>query len=479
MVDGVKILMLRGEKGESGTSGDYAGLTNKPRINGIELNGNKTASGLGLMTQTDAEAQRDAIAQFETNVQADVADMQTDIDSFKDSVNETIDGMQSDLDILGARTQTYDITDNIYVSGSKSPRVGSLSIKASKTGNVVSFTSIWYLNASSVSADCQIYRQYAPKKAMDFPVINNDTNECVGWAYFDGTDDLTNNEVTISLQLASAYASQSMSVMLDATYVCDDVEKYYESNPNAIVIQDGSVTTSKLAGGAVTYAKVNSDFRNIIPFLDYTDEYSSGSYDLDDFDRQGNWCFNGVTVTNAPNGCSGTNFSLTVINAVSAFGSWQIVFCEDGKRFERYGEQGDFAEWNEILTRKKLNLVYDETADGTKTSYEVTGSFIKAVAVMSIPASASTVVFRCEADGTLLGYITSQTNASREGAILADCSEGLLMSQFVLNANANSVGAINAYPSRFEPKDEINTIRFVLNTGAVIPSDATMKVYAY
>ena len=40
-----KVVML---KGEPGASGDYSGLTNKPQINGLTLNGNKTAAALGL-----------------------------------------------------------------------------------------------------------------------------------------------------------------------------------------------------------------------------------------------------------------------------------------------------------------------------------------------------------------------------------------------------------------------------------------------
>lgn len=76
--DWVKIMMLKGDKGESptisespidnghevtfsysdgtsvsfevynATSGDYSGLTNKPKINGVTLSGNQTASDLGL-----------------------------------------------------------------------------------------------------------------------------------------------------------------------------------------------------------------------------------------------------------------------------------------------------------------------------------------------------------------------------------------------------------------------------------------------
>ena len=55
----IKIVMLKGEKGDKGTagvSGDYAGLANKPNINSVELNGNKTLSDLGLISQAMVEA---------------------------------------------------------------------------------------------------------------------------------------------------------------------------------------------------------------------------------------------------------------------------------------------------------------------------------------------------------------------------------------------------------------------------------------
>ena len=55
----IKIVMLKGEKGdqgEAGSSGDYAGLTNKPSINSVELNGNKTLADLGLISQAMVEA---------------------------------------------------------------------------------------------------------------------------------------------------------------------------------------------------------------------------------------------------------------------------------------------------------------------------------------------------------------------------------------------------------------------------------------
>lgn len=48
-----KIVMVKGEKGDNGESGDYAELTNKPSIGNVTLSGNKTAYDLGLATPYD------------------------------------------------------------------------------------------------------------------------------------------------------------------------------------------------------------------------------------------------------------------------------------------------------------------------------------------------------------------------------------------------------------------------------------------
>lgn len=55
----VKVLMLKGEKGdtgEDGTSGNYSQLTNKPSINGVTLNGNMTSDALGVASQSYIDA---------------------------------------------------------------------------------------------------------------------------------------------------------------------------------------------------------------------------------------------------------------------------------------------------------------------------------------------------------------------------------------------------------------------------------------
>lgn len=50
---GIRILMLKGEKGDAGASGDYNSLENKPQINAITLQGNKTAYQLNLQETID------------------------------------------------------------------------------------------------------------------------------------------------------------------------------------------------------------------------------------------------------------------------------------------------------------------------------------------------------------------------------------------------------------------------------------------
>ena len=50
-----KIVMVKGEKGNDGNSGDYAELINKPQINGVELDGNKSSSDLNLISGHELE----------------------------------------------------------------------------------------------------------------------------------------------------------------------------------------------------------------------------------------------------------------------------------------------------------------------------------------------------------------------------------------------------------------------------------------
>lgn len=54
----VKILMLKGEKGDKGDGGgvrDYEELDNKPSIESVPLIGNNTFTSLGLQSLTNSE----------------------------------------------------------------------------------------------------------------------------------------------------------------------------------------------------------------------------------------------------------------------------------------------------------------------------------------------------------------------------------------------------------------------------------------
>lgn len=51
----IKIVMLKGEKGDAGASGDYAELDNKPQINGVTVNGNVSADDLGLASASELD----------------------------------------------------------------------------------------------------------------------------------------------------------------------------------------------------------------------------------------------------------------------------------------------------------------------------------------------------------------------------------------------------------------------------------------
>lgn len=59
-----KIVMLKGEKGDAGTSGDYSELNNKPQINGVTVNGNVSADDLGLASSNELD---EAIAGVENS----------------------------------------------------------------------------------------------------------------------------------------------------------------------------------------------------------------------------------------------------------------------------------------------------------------------------------------------------------------------------------------------------------------------------
>lgn len=49
----VKVVMVKGEQGPAGTTGDYSGLTNKPKINGVTVEGNLSSTDLNLIGEQE------------------------------------------------------------------------------------------------------------------------------------------------------------------------------------------------------------------------------------------------------------------------------------------------------------------------------------------------------------------------------------------------------------------------------------------
>ena len=84
MIGKVKVLMLKGEKGDTGATGDYSGILNKPQINGVELDGNKTAADLGLGTASDQQDLIDTVS----SLTADVSNINDGITEINGEIDE-------------------------------------------------------------------------------------------------------------------------------------------------------------------------------------------------------------------------------------------------------------------------------------------------------------------------------------------------------------------------------------------------------
>lgn len=62
----IRILMLKGEKGDEGDAGNYSTLDNKPQINNITLSGSKSAEDLGLVAAGELDGISDDIGELQT-----------------------------------------------------------------------------------------------------------------------------------------------------------------------------------------------------------------------------------------------------------------------------------------------------------------------------------------------------------------------------------------------------------------------------
>ena len=95
MIGKVKVVMLKGEKGDTGATGDYSGILNKPQINSVELDGNKSASDLGLATASEQQNILDTLASHAEFIAALYGKQPFVITADYDSTNKTFSNVSS------------------------------------------------------------------------------------------------------------------------------------------------------------------------------------------------------------------------------------------------------------------------------------------------------------------------------------------------------------------------------------------------
>lgn len=108
-----KIVMVKGDKGDVGASGDYSTLLNKPSINSITLNGNKTASDLGLATTSDIYDKMPIVTFGTPTVLVDT----TTVSFSKDGDNEWYVSVENPLGGFTKSNFTYDTLYKIEWDG--------------------------------------------------------------------------------------------------------------------------------------------------------------------------------------------------------------------------------------------------------------------------------------------------------------------------------------------------------------------------
>lgn len=116
----IQLLMLKGEKGDPGIAGDYNELTNKPKINGVELLGNKTASDLGLASEADLNA---AVADIATNA-ANIATNTTNIST--NTANISANTANISANTANIATNTTNISTNTADIATNRANIGAL-----------------------------------------------------------------------------------------------------------------------------------------------------------------------------------------------------------------------------------------------------------------------------------------------------------------------------------------------------------------
>lgn len=144
----IKILMLKGEKGDrgaDGTSGDYAGLTNKPQINGTELNGNKTSDDLSLASASQLASVESDVSELLTDVgtlQSDVSDLQSDVSGHTTDISalqSRATSLESRATNLESRVTALETIETITPTLTRTSG-GTGTVTARKVGRLVTLT---------------------------------------------------------------------------------------------------------------------------------------------------------------------------------------------------------------------------------------------------------------------------------------------------------------------------------------------------
>ncbi len=130
----VKVLMLKGEKGDIGDAGNYSTLANRPQINGVTLVGNKTSSNLGLASASDLTTVRNNVNTLQTTVNG----VQTDVNGVQSGVvtNASAIGTLANLNTT-AKTNLVSAINEVKSDKADGHNGVVSNITASSTGKLV------------------------------------------------------------------------------------------------------------------------------------------------------------------------------------------------------------------------------------------------------------------------------------------------------------------------------------------------------
>lgn len=115
---------IAGGGGGGGGSTDYADLTNKPKINNVELSGNKSLENLGIASDADLETLSESVNDLSDKV-GDLSELTTtDKTSLVNAINEVAggggggssDGVKFTRKSGGTTTGTVTISGVVYVT---------------------------------------------------------------------------------------------------------------------------------------------------------------------------------------------------------------------------------------------------------------------------------------------------------------------------------------------------------------------------